>query len=84
VASPKVASPKSKRCPKGTRKNPKTGVCEPIKEKIVNSPIQSDLSSSPKSTTHMGSDMESSPKSKRCPKGTRKNKKTGICEPIHT
>jgi bifunctional polynucleotide phosphatase/kinase len=56
------------RCPKGTRKNKKTGNCEDIKEKI-------DIPS-PKNIT------ETIAKAIRCPKGTRKNKKTGDCEDI--
>ncbi len=63
---------KSKRCPKGTRKNKKTGECEPIKPKLVEKP-----SAKPKTV-----EKKSVVKSKRCPKGTRKNKKTGECEPI--
>ena len=69
----KKSAVKSKRCPKGTRKNKKTGECEPIKPKIV----EEKPSTKPKTA-------EKKPvvKSKRCPKGTRKNKKTGECEPI--
>ena len=57
------------RCPNGTRKNKKTGACEPIGAK--SSSASSAKASSSKTT-----------KSKRCPKGTRRNKKTGNCNPI--
>ena len=30
----KKSMPKKKRCPKGTRRNPKTGACEPTKQVI--------------------------------------------------
>jgi len=54
-----------KRCQNGTRRNKKTGNCEPngIKSSVI----------VPKSLlpNHL----------KKCPKGTRRNKKTGNCEP---
>jgi len=59
------------RCPNGTRKNKKTGECEPIGTKSSSSKSSSVKASSSKTT-----------KSKRCPKGTRRNKKTGNCDPI--
>lgn len=57
------------RCPNGTRRNKKTGKCEPT-----------GVASSKSSTTSASSVKAS--KSKRCPKGTRKNKRTGNCDPI--
>lgn len=52
------------RCPNGTRRNKKTGNCEPTRKK-------SSKSLKPKNTnTKVG----------RCPNGTRRNKKTGNCE----
>jgi hypothetical protein len=30
-----MSEEKKKNCPRGTRKNPKTGVCEPIKTDII-------------------------------------------------
>lgn len=54
-----------KRCPKGTRRNKETGVCEPTKK------IQTESKTQKKSEEKM----------KRCPKGTRRNKTTGECEP---
>jgi hypothetical protein len=67
--SPKApaASGKTKRCPKGTRRNKKTGNCESVSTKAhvkMRSP----------------SPVVASLKKKRCPKGTRRNKKTGNCE----
>ena len=66
-AKPKTPSPakKRKRCPKGTRKNKKTGNCESTTKKSI--------SVKPKTPSP-------EKKRKRCPKGTRKNKKTGKCE----
>jgi hypothetical protein len=67
-----------KRCEKGTRRNKKTGLCEPNpqpKRPINLSPtgpiLQSIKNSSAKLAKHK----------KRCEKGTRRNKKTGLCEP---
>lgn len=54
------------RCPNGTRKNKKTGECEPT-----------DKMTKPETTEPIS---QSAKKSLRCPKGTRKNKKTGECE----
>lgn len=56
---------KAARCPKGTRKNPKTGNCE--------------KSGAKKASPKKASSKKASPK-KRCPNGTRKNPKTGNCE----
>ena len=67
---PKKASPKkTKRCPKGTRKNKITGDCESTEKKIsaINPPF---VVNSP--SVKM--------KKERCPNGTRRNKKTGACE----
>lgn len=62
-------SKKRKRCPKGTRKNKKTGNCEPTnKPATAKSKVKTPT---PKPAIR-----------KRCPKGTRKNKKTGQCDPI--
>ena len=70
------------RCPKGTRKNKKTGDCEDIKKEKKDTPSPKNITEtiiqmpSPKNTT------ETITKVIRCPKGTRKNKKTGDCEDI--
>ena len=57
-----------KRCPKGTRKNKKTGNCDP---NVVAVSVPNVIP------------VPNVVVSKRCPKGTRKNKKTGICDPIN-
>ena len=62
-------SKKRKRCPKGTRKNKKTGECEPVNKSMT-------AKSKVKTPTPQPAVR------KRCPKGTRKNKKTGQCDPI--
>ena len=94
----------SKRCPKGTRKNPKTGECEsePRKDDVplpvvpittsLPSPLarltqpqipQDVLAKMSLPTLMLTPPQVSKSVRKRCPKGTRKNKKTGECEP-HT
>jgi bifunctional polynucleotide phosphatase/kinase len=79
------------RCPKGTRKNKKTGDCEDIKKekKDISSPKNATETiakmSSPKNATEtiiQQMSSETIAKVIRCPKGTRKNKKTGDCEDI--
>ena len=81
--SPKIPSPKTrKRCPKGTRKNKKTGKCESIGLKSK-TPPKPRTPSPKKPSPKKPSPKKPSPKTrKRCPKGTRKNKKTGKCDPI--
>jgi len=63
------------RCPKGTRKNNKTGLCEPIKNKKEKIHTETEILS-PQNL------IKTTTKVSRCPKGTRKNSKTGLCEPI--
>lgn len=59
------------RCPKGTRRNKTTGLCESITKQA--SPKQASLKqASPTQKTKLP----------RCPKGTRRNKTTGNCEKI--
>ena len=60
------------KCPKGTRRNKKSGNCEPK----VSKP---ELKKCPKTQSKKGCEPTSKPK--RCPKGTRRNKKSGNCEP---
>ena len=60
----------SSRCPNGSRRNKKTGICE---ARTAKRPASTAASSKSKIT--LG-------KSSRCPNGSRKNKKTGLCEPI--
>jgi hypothetical protein len=69
------------RCPKGTRKNKKTGQCEPVSKGPSSSPIPSEIPASDIPSPIPASAPKSAPqKAKKCPKGTRKNKKTGECE----
>jgi hypothetical protein len=116
---------KEKRCPNGTRKNRKTGNCDPIpvnsdsqiNPSIIQQPLDivedtSDFNVPPQppitNTSNIPSieEMNAPPmfstvatekvveeisktakgksnKDKRCPNGTRKNPKTGICEPVN-
>jgi hypothetical protein len=101
------------RCPKGTRRNKKTGLCEPNKSKsktpvkpktpvvvkpktpvvkpktplvikplVVAKPL---VVVKPKTPVVIKPLVVVKPKTptpkKRCPKGTKRNKKTGLCEP---
>ena len=71
---------------KGTRKNKKTGLCEPTSKTEKKSVTPPKPAKKP-TPVKVASPIKISPakvsqKKKRCPKGTRKNKKTGLCEPI--
>ena len=80
---------KPKRCPKGTRRNKSTGLCEPV-EKVDTGKVEK-AKRCPKGTRRNKStglcepvekeDTGKVEKPKRCPKGTRRNKSTGLCEP---
>jgi len=106
---------KEKRCPNGTRKNKKTGNCDPIPvilDSQIELPEQPSASNTqsfsvkpsidtpamisnvaaekvvestntPAMISNLSSEKGKSNKDKRCPNGTRKNPKTGICEPIN-
>ena len=70
----------SKRCPKGTRRNKKTGKCEKTgtqKKEKKRCPPGTRLN--PK--TGRCNKIPTAKKRKRCPKGTRRNPKTGKCDP---
>jgi hypothetical protein len=58
------------RCKKGTRRNKKTNLCEPVDKQ--KSPQQEKISSPNKKKSPL----------KRCQKGTRRNKKTNLCESV--
>ena len=58
--------PVNRRCPNGSRRNKKTGICE--------------KKSTKKSSSKKSKKPSSSPKRKRCPSGFRRNKKTGNCD----
>jgi hypothetical protein len=67
---------KKKKCPKGTRRNKKTGNCEPSGVARGLTPLK------PRGVARDGDTPLAPAKKKKCPKGTRRNKKTGNCEPI--
>jgi lipopolysaccharide biosynthesis glycosyltransferase len=70
----KTPSPiKKTPCPKGTRRNKKTGNCEPYTKK----------SKCPEGTkrSRFTGNCEPIGKKPKCPKGTHRSKKTGNCEP---
>ena len=102
IVNPKTPSPvKKEKCPKGTRRNKKTGLCEPYAKasssSLPKANISSDEASLPKAVSkaslpkaEASSDKTKksltpqpilSNNAKKCPKGTRRNRRTGICEP---
>ena len=82
-----MTNKKKKRCPKGTHRNHKTGNCDPNNQDnksvgpahVVNIPVKS------KSHQHTVKVKKLSKHGKRprCPNGTRRNPKTGNCEPVN-
>jgi hypothetical protein len=85
-------SSRKKRCPNGTRRNKKTGECESINRAVINVEDQQRVDNVPKVDNVEDIDenffsVSSRPrpetKKKRCPKGTRRNKKSGNCEPTN-
>jgi hypothetical protein len=75
IVNPKIPSPdKKEKCPKGTRRNKKTGLCEPYAK-------GESKASLPKAESKAESKMESKASLPKYPKGTRRNRRTGICEP---
>ena len=79
AAQPETGKP-MKRCPRGTRRNPKTKVCEPTK-KAAAAPQAQPSPSKPAQKSPSPIAAPSAQKKKRCPNGTRRNPKTGVCEP---
>mgnify|MGYP006957757072 CR=1 FL=1 len=83
---------KKSRCKKGTRRNPKTGNCEPIGS-IKTRKNKNALNVEPVTTTIPSTEIVEENKEevsipkvitnnktrRRCPKGTRLDKKTGLC-----
>ncbi len=70
--------PKLMRCSKGTRRNKKTGLCEPT---LRGSNSLGKVITVPKGNPSPIAMKLKETKVLRCPKGTRRNKKTGICDP---
>ena len=95
VLAPEIDKPqKLKRCPNGTKRNKKTGNCEsktkptsPINHSaktVYNSSASEGPAPKPNSLgQHQPSSNKETKKKKlpKCPNGTRRNKKTGQCEP---
>ena len=85
---------KEKRCPNGTRKNRKTGLCVQIENKNqitnVSKIVESVPILPPAVLPNLTSLLQTIPvdvsntieNKKRCPNGTRKNRKTKVCESI--
>lgn len=87
TALPKIVIKKRQpRCPNGQRRNPKTGLCEPIQNKVVKPSsvrivnINPTRKNSHKNKSHNKTVKKRKP---RCPNGQRRNPKTGLCEPFH-
>ena len=76
----------AKKCPKGTRRNRRTGICEP---KIVPLQLEPIQAKHPKVEAKQLEAKQPKVEAKhpeikqlsRCPKGTHRNKKTGECVP---
>ena len=67
----------NKRCPKGHRRNKKTGQCEIVDNKKTGKRCPKGSRKNPK--TGRCNKVKKSITRKRCPKGYRKNSKTGEC-----
>ena len=78
LKKPKVKTPIRKRCPNGTRRNPKTKECEPKETKKVLKVVKQFTRK--KEPTIVVKKVQNNTR-KRCPNGTRKDKKTGKCVP---
>ena len=76
LKKPKAKTPTRKRCPNGTRRNPKTKECEPKNKKKVLKVVKQFTKK--KQPTIVVKKVEKKTR-KRCPNGTRRDKKTGNC-----
>ena len=81
--TPLIRSLETGRCPKGTRRNKKTGNCEkPVGLVTLPPPLGQVGHVTPSLPPPLGTFGPIPPvKKPKCPKGTRRNKKTGNCEP---
>jgi hypothetical protein len=75
-----------KRCPNGTRKNKDTGECDPINVDTVEGPFAAIAGVVPEDDKQQQQQQQPQTQMQRqrqprCPNGTRRNKKTGACEP---
>jgi hypothetical protein len=75
-ANLKPAKPAKKpKCPKGSRRNKKTGLClDKDGNAIQNQPVGSN-----EALLDVPNNIKT--KKKRCPNGQRRNKNSGLCEP---
>ena len=87
-AVPQIVVKKQKpRCPNGQRRNPKTGLCEPIRGNVVQmikpASVRVVNINPTKKNSHKNSNKNKTVKRRkpRCPNGQRRNPKTGLCEP---
>ena len=81
VPVPVVVKPS--KCPNGTRRNKKTGKCEPTAKSVMTSsyPVLQEQSQQPQPQPQL-QEKQDIVKIPRCPNGTRRNKKTGECDPV--
>ena len=77
-----IDASRKNRCPNGTRKNKVTGECDPINVDTVEGPFIASVI--PEDDKQQQQQQQQSQKQNqrqpRCPNGTRRNKKTGVCE----
>ena len=83
------AHPLNRRCPRGSRRNKKTGLCvpkgaPPTQPAITFGPPASKPPTAKKPTAKKPTAKKPTAKKPRCPRGTRRSKKTGECEPHGT
>jgi len=78
--TPPRNSSKRKKCPKGSRRNKKTGNCDSTAKNKEPTPPHKPPTPPPNQSRRSSSPRNNS-KRKRCPNGTRRNKKTGNCDP---
>ena len=74
---------KRKNCPKGSRRNKKTGECDKINKTPMEKSTEKSKEKSTEKSNDLKQDKEKIKKIKNCPRGTRRNKKTGECEKIN-
>jgi hypothetical protein len=83
-----IDASRKNRCPNGTRKNKVTGECEPINVDNVEGPFAASVSVAPQDDKQQQQEQQEqqeqpqqqTQRQPRCPNGTRRNKKTGVCE----
>jgi lipopolysaccharide biosynthesis glycosyltransferase len=73
---------KKTKCPKGTRRNKKTGECVSTKALSSTEVVETKVAEVVETKVAEVIEPKVSETKKRCPNGTRRNKKTGLCEAI--